>query len=431
MLDKNPNSPPDLPRTVTPELLKRPLNELSNCVQVPFDLNAPLPFETLRFVRPAEEPKEESDHYTAKDIRRQVYAVAALLGTIMYWSDVAENITEESKAEPSIKVVAQAQNPENEDRVVIIEDGFNTVNANYLSKTLAPAIQHAVDGEVWSVQSNNAPMNVDTLLYKVLDLAESRDIKSISIATYSMGNMRGTSLAEKIVKESDIPVENIVIMSGPSGYDSLRESRKEEMAWAKVIAQLVPGSAHSTFWRAVAELWFYKDAFTKPEANPWESVTKNVPRFFDVLKGIQIRFRQPHTSNASLLMQMDALNGNPVGKIEALGAYEHEHDKQLTNITYVSSSAYDAMLDDTIANDDFQRGAEKGGLPFNSYEVEGVYHGNYYVKDAVPAYDTTFKEASKEIITQTQLARATKELRNYEAYTIDTFLVDSRKNPDQ
>ena len=156
MLEKNPNLPLDIPRTVTPELLRCPLDEDCNYVQFPFDLNAPLPFESLEFIRPSveaaeleaalqqETPKEEGDdRYTAKDIRRQVYAVAALLGTVMYWSDVAQNILEEEKAQPSIAVVAHAQTPENEDRVLIIEDGFNTINANLLSKTLGPAIQEA------------------------------------------------------------------------------------------------------------------------------------------------------------------------------------------------------------------------------------------------------------------------------------------------
>lgn len=439
MLEKNPNLPLDIPRTVTPELLRRPLDEDCNYVQFPFDLNAPLPFESLKFIRPSAEaaeleaalqqetPKEEGDdRYTAKDIRRQVYAVAALLGTVMYWSDVAQNILEEEKAQPSIEVVAHAQNPENEDRVLIIEDGFNTINANFLSKTLGPAIQEAVDGQIWSVQSNNATTNVDALFDKAVELAESRDITSISIATYSMGDMRGTSLAEKFVKETDIPVENIVIISGPSGYDSLRESRKEEMGWAQTIAQWIPGSAHSTFWRGVAELWFYKDNFTKPEANPWEFITKNVPRFFNTLKGIEIRFRQPHTSNNSLLMQMDAINnGKPAQRVQSLGEYELEHDEQRTNITYATSSAYDAMLDDDFAATQFKEAAEKSGLNFNEYEMDGVSHGDYYVDSAVKSITTTFKEASEDIIAQTEQARADQNLRDFELYNMDNFFADT------
>ena len=198
------------------------------------------------------------------------------------------------------------------------------------------------------------------------------------------------------------------------------------MGWAQTIAQWIPGSAHSTFWRGIAELWFYKDNFTKPEANPWEFITKNVPRFFNTLKGIEIRFRQPHTSNNSLLMQMDAVNnGKPAQRVQSLGEYELEHDEQRTNITYATSSAYDAMLDDDFAATQFKEAAEKSGLNFNEYEMDGVSHGDYYVDSAVKSITTTFKEASEDIIAQTEQARADQNLRDFELYNMDNFFVDT------
>ena len=448
MLEKNPNLPLDIPRTVTPELSRRPLDENCDYVQFPFDLYAPLPLKGLKFVQPTEEalqlealldaptPKsaestdeDDPDHYTKRDIINQALAVVGILTAVMYGADVAQNTAEESKAEPSIEVVAHALHPENEDRVVIVDDGFNTYNANYLSQTLGPSIQEAVDGQIWSVQSNNATTSVDALFDKAYDLAISKDVTSISVVTYSMGDVRGTGLAEKFVKETDISVENIVIISGPSGYDSLRESRKDEMAWAQFIASVIPGSSHSTFWRKVAELWFYKDNFTRSEENPWEFVTKNIPRFFKTLDGINIRFKQPHTSNNSLLMQMDALEkGKPTNRVESIGQYQQEHDEQNSIITYISSTSYDAMLNDDFARDKFEEAADKGGLEFNSYEVDGVAHGDYYVKDAVASFQDTFKQASEDIIPQTLEARADRNLREFEAYNLDTFMADTDKD---
>lgn len=419
MLQQKPEFVPTIPPAVNPNILA-PLPQES-CTYAPIFDTQPtrLQLDNLAPLRLLPEK------LTVKTVLKRALAYTAIFGSIVYAADVAKNMNEEREAVPDISVVLEAGNSENSDHAILVENGFNTTNADYLGTVLGPSLQKIGDGEIWSVQSNNAIANSDAVFEKALELAEQRGIKSISIATYSMGDMRGIETAEKFATESSIPVESIVVISGPSGYDGLREYQQDEMAWAKFLSKAVPGSAYSSYFRYLAELYFYRDSFTRQEDNFVDFIVKNTDRFIGVIDGMKKRFENgDYTRNSYLLRQINAIDTTDIeGLLKRIGESSETTRKPL--LIYVGSTAYDNVVDDEFSADEFEGFAENANLDFMRDRVEGVYHSQYYQPEALEAFDSLFEKIApdaKEIIAQNE---AEFNQQVYQAFLLDLLDGDS------
>lgn len=417
MLQPNPEHPPEFP----PAFKTLPLAHIAqeNYSYDPYyetrpDLSALDLLPTLEL--PPEKTKLRPRTYIARAV-----ASLAIFTSLGYAADVGKNIDEERHAEPSISVLLEPQDPSHADHAILVENGFNSKDADDLSLSIGPAVQQITDGEVWSIQSNNAIANSEIVFDRVIEMAKQRGIKSFSIATYSMGDMRGLEVAEKIATRSDIPLEFITIISGPSGYDGLRDTQKNEMWQAKTISQLIPGSSYSTFFRYLVELYFFRDRFTQDEPNPFEYIIKNAERFGEIIKTMDNRYATgDYTSNSHLLRQISAIDTTDLeGIIKRIGDAAAESETQAPLVYYVGTTGNDQVVNDRVSAEQFKAWTENAKIAFMSGEAKDVIHSQYHRPEAIEAYNALYSSAGPQARSIIEQNRQDFYEQRYAPYLLD------------
>lgn len=317
------------------------------------------------------------------------YGLIAVAATTPYWIDVGINTINEREATPSISVVAEPLDEANDHKATILFNGFNTINANGLVKSLGESIQQYADGELWSVHYDNALLNDDKIYDAILDLAEQRGITSISIGSYSMGAVSSSEVVKDLIVDSPLAVEHVSFYSSPSGYDGLQPERQAELDFAHNVAALVPGSSHSTFWRYIVELFFYKDIYIKDDGF-------RIDKFFKVGGDIIERFQNgEYTTNAFLLSQIDALSGADIARdIKKIG--ENPQNKPLPTFMYfgIGEDGRDDMVDNEYSSQVICDAARKAGMACLTYTVSGAVHSEYY--RSIDAYMVAAQTAAED-----------------------------------
>jgi len=337
-------------------------------------------------------------------LRLGTAAMAFIIPGTPYWADVARNYSEEQSAVPDIKVIAQPADSKNAHKATVILDGFNRVNADAYALTMTDFIQHYADGELWSIQYNNAPLNGETLYKSVLDLAEKRNITTVSIATYSMGDGPGLEVATDIFTDSPLELETVSINLGPDGYEGVRPQMQSEHDFANFIATWVPSLAYSTFGRYGLEYWFYRDTFMKDGFD--------FHKFLRLKNQIEHRFSNgEYTTNSFLLSQINALSHSRIKEnIETIG--KNPKKKKLPNFIYfgVGEGGYDSIVDVDYSMKKIGSYVTKAGMRYFTHEVPGVAHAEYYrsVDEYMKAAQTIVRQ--QEYVDRFALAPLTSDV---------------------
>ena len=401
MLQPNPERPPEFPPSF--KTLPRAQIAHEDYSYAPYYETRP-DLLALDLLPTLELPSEKATIRPRTYIMRTV-ASLAVFASLGYAADVGKNINEEQHAEPTISVLLEPQDALHADHAILVENGFNSKDADDLSLSIGPAVQEITDGEVWSIQSNNAIANSESVFDRVIELAKQRGIKSFSIATYSMGDMRGLEVAEKIATRSDIPLEFITIISGPSGYDGLRDTQKNEMWQAKTISQFIPGSSYSTFFRYLVELYFFRDRFTQEEPNPFDYIIKNTERFGEIIKTMDNRYATGnYTSNSHLLRQINTIDTTDLeGILKRIGEAAAKSETEAPLVYYVGTTGYDQVVNDQISAEQFKEWTTNAKIAFMSGKAKDVIHSQYHRPEAIEAYNTLYssiKSQAQSIIEQ-------------------------------
>jgi hypothetical protein len=330
-----------------------------------------------------------------------------LAGIPTYGINVMQNTVAEEQAKPHINVMSGPLHEENKHKATIILNGFNTLSADSYTMSLGKSIQQYADGELWSVDYNNAPLNGKTIFESAYELAKKEGITSISVASYSMGDVAAVEVAKDFVVNSSIPVEKIAITSGPSNYDGLRKSMQGELESAKVWSK-IPGITHSTYGRYAAELYFYKDFYSRDGFD--------LGKFWDTATSIAGRFNENElTSNSFLMSQIEALDNADI-KDNFKKIAEASKAKNILppmNMYFGTGEpiktksglqgGYDYMVNDKLSSQEICHYAVSADMPCFTYFVPGAIHSEYY--KSTKEYMDMSKIAAK-VVNPYQEARA-------------------------
>lgn len=315
--------------------------------------------------------------------RRRIVGGTALasvfIGFNAYWLDVYRNIAIEEQAKPGITFIAPPLDPENSHKALIVFNGFNTVDADYFSKTNAEALQQNGDGNILSIQYNNSSFDGNTFFDTVETYLVEHDITEANFTFVSAGNVAGSRVGAKIAEETDISIGSLQHYMSPSGSDGVKPFRKEEMQAAEFVAQWVPGSENSTFWRIVVEQYFYLDQYTKGAYNgeffhDADITLANAERFMKVGWGILNRFNNgDYTSNSFLLKQIAAINDADLEE-DYITMSQASDD-----VAIYWRGKYDSIVDQEISVDQLRSYTNAGGMPLLDYDIPNASHTEYWV----------------------------------------------------
>lgn len=318
-----------------------------------------------------------------------------------YINDVRTNMAESEIAVPTVRVINEAFTEAGADKATIFYHGFNTFGASDLVRTLGGGVAQAYEGEQWSVQYNNAPMNAEKIQTTIEDRIEQSAINAIDIVSYSMGDVTAIKNSFEIINSSWTDVESITIMSGPADYDGLTEKTQEELDYAKSLAG-IPGIEFSTLGRYVAEMYFYKEDIEK---NPMNAIG-----------GINTRFMNGDvTTNNFLASQIyDISDANVKDSFKDIDELKFH-----PVINYVKiKDNNDEVVDNDYSAEKICEYATAKGLICNVFEVDSR-HGLYWKTSE--AYDKVFAGIAKVVKPQVAAERERLILARADYLNQDTF----------
>lgn len=329
----------------------------------------------------------------------KIAAAALAFATIdtAYWSDVNENRAEQAAAEVTINVIGKPLDEANSTKATVFIDGFNTYDANYLAKSVGPAVQQVADGELWSLSYNNAILNRKKIYETIVDLAKERGIESVSVAGYSMGGIIAVEAASDIIVNSSIEVNSIDLMHTPDGSDGLQPYQKKELGFAQNLAEWVPGAIDSSWVRFAGELYFYKNNYTKGQFKDWDIahntgvLIDNAYRFTRTFGSILEKFDNPKQASMQLLTEQ-VYKINQFDMLDELKKItEHRKEKQMPVVIYLGMEA-DSLVKDELTAENFYKYTHATDIDYFSYTVPDAVHSQY--NRSIDEYMKVFEAAS-------------------------------------
>lgn len=375
----------------------------------------PPPVEVLQSKeRQAQEATDERFQKYLKKRRRLIAISKVAMGATLfananiapYLADVRSNMLEADSAKPSISVLQEAPDPENNDTATVFFQGFNAYSADYFIKTIGPGYQEAFDGELWSVRYNNATLDPDQISELIQEKIEDRGVTKIKFVFYSQGSAPGTDAAVTTIADSWDAVEDITYVASPADFSSLTDKTKSELSIAKNLAW-IPWIEYSTPFRLGLEAYFYRNAMEKDPMQTSE--------------GIVTRYANGDmTSNAFLASQINSISdANVPAKIREIAQYSDS--KHMPNINYIM---IEDNKDSVVNNEESLRkicdAAIEAGLNCTVLSAKSR-HGDYFLPESVEEYNAAFQELAEIVKPYTAQEAARHALRYYD-YTQENSL---------
>lgn len=296
-----------------------------------------------------------------------------------YAADVHANMELQANASIGISVLGDAHEKSNASNALVFVDGFGSYDSIKLTNSLGKAYQPAVDGQLWSVNYNNAILNKTAIADKIAETAEERDVTSVSLVGYSAGGSISAELIQELVKK-DIDINLVAFNSTPNGAGGLRTERQNEAELVEKIKH-IPGAQYSTPLRFLGEMAFRSGAYTAPLDGETlgDNVTTfrdNIAHFFDTAGQVRRDMKENKMPGTWLMFdQVLAIeNADIEDRIKELG--ELPDTKIHPTVVYLGTGApgYDYMVDDKKSAAEIGQYATDAGLPFYTAEVPDAVH---------------------------------------------------------
>ena len=191
-------------------------------------------------------------------------AMTALLGVApfvsVYTQDVYRNMEIQANAEIDINRLYEPLNQANSRVAIVAIDGFGSYDARTVAKYLGPVAQEFIDGQIWSVQYGNAPLDAQVITNKIIELSKAYNVDSVALLGYSAGGVLGARIAEQLLKQTDLDVPMLMQVSTPDGAKGLRQLQLQEIEVSQAIEK-IPGATYSSFVRYIGEMYFRRDRY--------------------------------------------------------------------------------------------------------------------------------------------------------------------------
>lgn len=304
---------------------------------------------------------------------RLVGAVAglALVGTGIsaYAGDVHSNQEVQATASIGVHVEGPALDKTNDHNALVFIDGLGSYNSNTLTKYMGQAVQPLVDGQLWSVDYNNAPLETEEIAKQIISTASEQGVSSLSFVGYSAGGDIAMQVQEEVRKESSLNVQSIFLVSTPDGADALRPARQDALNLVEKFAW-IPGIRYSTPLRFLGELAVRADRYNS--SNPIE----NVRRFFETAGEVtKVLSNRKLTGTWLMFDQMLAIeNADLKARIETMKNIPKDQIHPTLIYLGTAKPGYDDMIDNKKSSAKIAEYARKSGTPFLSYDVPGAVH---------------------------------------------------------
>ncbi len=355
--------------------------------------------------------------FEIKEKRRPVKLVAALALTTAlngYMADVHQNQAEERPVEVSLKSILNT----NSDSSIYFADGLYSLDADFLTSKIGPAIDQVVDSTLKSISVGDAPPGSDEIADVVIEDVEEEATPRVSLFGYSVGGVEITESAPKIIAESEATIDFIFLAHTPAGIDSLRPEKQFLINSLTQILSFTPWSESSDYVQKGVAFLFQANNYM-PDGDLLNIDFEAIPKSWENADREVTANERPGIS--TLEYQVKLAKSNISDDIRNIAEACIKAGKAMPTIVYLFNKN-DDTVDNEKALKTIQAAAEKYGIPIKVVEVDSN-HSQYYTDSSVASYTQQIaaeipdlldsREAQEEILEISKWADAVEDAPDY------------------
>lgn len=338
--------------------------------------------------------KIEQRRFNRRRYLHRALATVAIFGVGLssYASDVKANQEIQASASIAVRVEGPALDENNSNKALVFIDGFNAIDASFLTQQMGKVVQPVIDGQLWSVGYNNAFLEKDEIAKQIIDTVHTSGVDEIALVGYSAGGDIAMQVQEYIHEHSNIVITSDILISVPDGAKALRPARQDEIDLVEKFAW-IPGIQYSTLLRFIGEMAFRADRYNTG------TIIENAQNFMTTAGQVNDSLCNNKLPGAWLMFdQVLAIeHADLKQRISTIGKLPK--DRVRPAITYVGTAipGYDYMVDDKKSSKSIGSYAHKAGVPFLNFSVPGAVHSRPDI--ANDAYMKAFAAAKTAIQT--------------------------------
>jgi len=307
----------------------------------------------------------------------------------IYGADILYNYQVEAESSVDIDIRGEAIDESNNNSALIFFNGFGTNNASVPVKYVGPAMQDIIDGQLWSVDYGNAPLNAVDITRHILEEAEKQNVTRVSLIGYSAGGIIAIEVAKQLTAESSLSVELITAISTPDGIDGLQQDKQEEMSLTETIA-LIPGATHSTHLRYVGEMFARQEQFTQGTA------IDNITDFNRVSNHVLTALKDNRLPQTWLLVDQALAIANADLSSDISSVRSNTRTTRPLPVMLYLSSPGSGMVNDSLSAESICNYAAQNNIECYTYEAPGAIHSRIDLGEE--SYNEALAQAKHVII---------------------------------
>lgn len=347
---------------------------------------------------------EAAEKQRPRKLLLRITGAIALAACLSSAANINHNYEAAASNAATIDFRGEALHESNNDTAIVFVDGFGTNDADSLIRSVGEPIQEIFDGQMWSVNYGNAPLNIDAITSGIIDMSKERNVDTIHFVGYSAGGNIALTTYESVQEKSDLRISSFSGISMPDGLEGLQPNKRNEGTQFAEMISTVPWLAYYDPVRFIGEMNNRQNQFTHKD-NPIETIAA----FTDAAVDVYNHMNSDQAPATWLLFDqwLAIENAHPEERITRIGQ-DKSQPKPVFTYFGTEKPGYDYMVDDDLSGENICSYAESVDIACLKYDVPGAIHTRHDL--TVEEYTATFQEAKDDI--QAALKKAHSDFYN-------------------
>jgi len=327
---------------------------------------------------------------------------------ILSIENINENIEAVENGRIDVSVILEAIDQSNNDKAVVFINGFNTNDADKMSRDLGPGYQQYIqDAQVLSLSYGNAPLSTQGIAEEIVQMTIDMNINEVSLMGYSGGGNIAHDVNRLIRRMSDVEIPYTLNISTANGLDGLRDATKEQIEFYSEVISHFPMLVYYDPARIIGELMIRQSHFTNDDGG------YDPEKFFKVLGDINDDINDPDYAKTSLAYdQLQAIENIDIQEAINESAEQGQYGLQ-TVYGYIGTGkgGYDYVVNDKKSGKEICGYAEEAGVHCVIQNTPNAVHTMPQL--TIEEYNQTFKQMGEVLQSLAAQERRVFEQRNH------------------
>ncbi|HEU4831038.1 MAG TPA: hypothetical protein VFS65_02615 [Candidatus Saccharimonadales bacterium] len=334
---------------------------------------------------------ETAEKHRPRKLLLKITGAIALGACLSSAANINHNYEVAASNTATVDFRGEALDEANNHTAIVFIDGFGTNDADSLVRSVGAPIQEVADGQLWSINYGNAPLDGGAITEEIIEMAADRNVDTLYFAGYSAGGNIALATYESVLENSNLQVPLFIPISMSDGLEGLQPNKRNEGTQFAEIISTIPWLAYYDPVRFVGEMNNRQNQFTHKD-NPIETVAA----FTDAAVDVYDHMNSDQAPGTWLLFDqwLAIENAHPEERITKIGQ-DKSQPKPVFAYFGTGKPGSDYMVDDDLSGENICNYAENVDITCLKYDVPGAIHTRHDL--TVEEYAETFREAKDDI----------------------------------